>query len=90
MSGGTVPWVVQSPERIARIKERASVVLAARAEALWREMILQWAVVDEGRLPTRADAERIAQNELEVLCRGLGRWSALEPREVFPEREWWE
>lgn len=78
------PFVAASPLRVEAIERRAHVLLRHRAEDRFRELVREWAAADEGGFPTRARAEREARDELEVLCRGLGRWAALTPDEVFP------
>ena len=78
-------WVAQSPERIARIHLRAQGLVTHTQEQHFRRLMLEWAQIDDGPLPTRRQAAIAAQSELEVLCRGLGRLAALTPDEVFPQ-----
>ncbi len=77
-------WVAQSPERIADIDRRARELVRISAEDHFRRLILDWAASDEGSIPTRREAHEAAMAEIEVVCRALGRMSALAPEEVFP------
>jgi hypothetical protein len=83
------PQVAQSAQRIARIRSRAAEDVRGRTEERLRELVLEWAGRDDGPPPTRADAEEQVRAELEVLCRGLGRWAAVAPEELFPPDRWW-
>lgn len=53
-------------------------------EHVYWELVGAWARDDSGPFPSRAEAERLAREELVVLCRGLGRWAAVLPLDVFP------
>lgn len=77
-------WVAQSPERVARVQIRAGNLVIHTQEDHFRRLIAEWAQMDDGALPTRAQAAAEAQREIEILCRALGRLGALEPNEVFP------
>lgn len=102
MTESTGTEVRVTAEAVAQISARAERLLAGRAEARFRELVLAWAASDEGPFPTRDLARDEARAELEVLCRGLGGWAALPPEEVFPsglvrvgrlllpDEEWWE
>lgn len=79
-------WVVQSHERVAAIQSRARLLRRSTVEDHFRRLVLEWASQNEGPIPSRAQAEEAAQHELEVLCRWLGRLSALAPHEVFPKQ----
>lgn len=78
-------WLPQSQERLDAIDRRANALLWTMREQHFARLVRQWAAKDDdGPLPTLAMARQAAEHELEVLCRGLGRLGALEPREVFP------
>ena len=77
-------WVAQSPERLEAIERRSQRLIRATAEDHFRRLVAEWAAKDEGLFPSRAQAEAAAHDELEVVCRWLGRLGALEPNEVFP------
>lgn len=78
------PWVAQSPRALSGIARRTIVF---RREAVTRchaQLVGDWASRDTGSLPTRVEAERQVDAELEVLCRALGRWAAVDLAEVLP------
>ena len=79
-------WVAQSPERIAAVRWRSAELLRRSEQDHFRRLMAEWAASEEDPIPSRAQASRAAQHELEVLCRGLGRLGALSPHEVFPEQ----
>lgn len=78
------PFVAASPQRVAEIEARAAALLRRRTQERFRELVLEWAARNEGAFPTPALADAQAREELEVLCRAIGRWAALTPAEVFP------
>lgn len=79
-------WVAQSPERIAAVASRSAELLRRSEQDHFRRLMAEWAAAEDGPIPSRAQAARGAQHEMEVLCRGLGRLAALSPHEVFPEQ----
>lgn len=83
MSGNN-PFVVQSPGRIAAAQARAAAIVAQRSREIYWDLVRAWARDDSGPFPERGEADRLAREELEVLCRGLGRWAAVPATEVFP------
>jgi hypothetical protein len=78
------PWVAQSPSRLNQIQVRASLTVKLRSEQRYRDLVERWAAANHGPFPTMREAERQVRREYEVLCRGLGRWAAVNPAEVFP------
>lgn len=102
MTESTGTEVRVTAKAVAQISARAERLLDVRAQARFRELVLDWAAADEGLFPTRDMARDEARAELEVLCRALGGWAALPPEEVFPsgliraerllprDEEWWE
>lgn len=77
-------WVAQSPQRIAQIHLRASHLVHHTREEHFRRLMLEWAQSEDGPLPSRPLAAAAAREEIEIVCRGLGRLAALTPDEVFP------
>ena len=77
-------WVTQSPERLTAIHLRSHRLITATVNAHLERLLSEWAANDDGPLPSRQQAEAAARHELEVLCRWIGRFGALEPHEVFP------
>jgi hypothetical protein len=81
---GNNPFVAQSPRTVSAVEARAAVIITQRAREIYWELVREWAREDSGPFPDRDEAERLAREELEVLCRGLGRWAAALPLDVFP------
>jgi hypothetical protein len=81
---GNNPFVAQSPRTVSAAEARAAVIISQRAREIYWDLVRAWAHNDAGPFPDRDQAERLAREELEVLCRGLGRWAAVLPHDVFP------
>lgn len=77
-------WIPQSAERVDAIGRRGRDLVVILVEEHFRRMILEWAGRDDGPMPTRKEAYEVAMNEVEIVCRGLGRLAALPPAEIFP------
>lgn len=71
----------QPPERARRRKPARSERFAAQwAPAIHAELLEAWGARDEGPMPTREDAERVARERTRLLIEGLGEWAEVSPK----------
>jgi len=50
------------------------------APAVYVELLQHWAATDDGAMPTREDAERVARERTELLLAGLGEYAEAPPK----------
>lgn len=54
------------------------------ADRIYHDMLLAWAAVDDGPVPSREQARERALDEVEVLVRALGEWAELPAHRLWP------
>lgn len=81
------PRVPRTPENEEIVRSRFDRAVAANVNFKLDTAMEAWAEADEGSFPDREQITRAAIAELEVLCRALDGWAAVDPDEVLgPER----
>lgn len=74
--------VTPTPEIRTEIRIRASLHAMDVAGRLHQQALKEWAQSNDGPLPTKAWARAEAEEQIELLCHGLGRLAAVNPSEV--------
>ena len=74
-----------TPREKKRRRKRARPSRADRFAQEWAptihvELLVAWGAADDGPMPTREDAERIAQERTALLVDGLGEWAETSPK----------
>lgn len=65
-------------------EERRTNAIERRALRLHAILMRDWAVSDDGAIPTLDDAFELAAREIDALCEALGDLADRVPSEVFP------
>ena len=77
------PRIPRTPENEEIVRARFDAALTANVEFKLQLAMEVWAEADQGSFPDKRQITRTATAELEVLCRALDGWAAVDPEEVL-------
>lgn len=83
----TGPRVPRTPANEQMVRLRFNRRVEAIASVRFKEAVKVWAEADEGVFPDMDQIRRQVAAELQVLCRGLDGWGAVDPDTVL-DPEW--
>lgn len=67
----------------ASINNRARAYLTSAVENAYQADLVRWAADDNAPFPSRDTIRARIEDELHILCQGLGSWAAAHPAEFF-------
>lgn len=77
------PRVPRNAHTVSAVRRRATRLIEEITASKFNAAVADWAVTNDGPFPDRAALHQEAIREVEILCRGLDGWGAVDPDDVL-------